>query len=196
MPQNGGMEVVMKKGIFSKAVLKLLEENGIKEEDIFAASPVDMNTECEYADGFVVVTLEKLAIITSPPTEVRSFKGYMTKQTPRQKDEKQWALKLYDLEKVEALKTELQVACSVLVADIEGISYRLIAFSNLYKREMHKLIRTFDRLSAELKGGDRKEGGPGEGEEFKKDEEGGLTKEERLEKIKTYGKTNTVRYAV
>ena len=178
----------MKKGIFSKAVLKLLEENGIKEDDIFAASPVDMNTECEYADGFVVVTLEKLAIITSPPdiTEVRSFKGYMTKQTPLQKDEKQWALKLYELDKVEALKTELQVACSVLVADIDGITYRLIAFSNLYKREMHKLIRTFDRLSAELKSGDKKEGGPGG--EFKKDEDSGLSKEERLEKIKTYGK--------
>ncbi|MBR4342205.1 MAG: ABC transporter ATP-binding protein [Lachnospiraceae bacterium] len=181
----------MKKGIFPKAVLRLLENNGIKEEDIFAASPVDMNTECEYADGFVVITLEKMAVITSPPDikEVRSFKGYTSKRTREDEHDKEWAVKIYDLEKVKSLKGELQVACSVLVAEIDGISYRLTAFSNLYKREMHKLIRTFDKLCMELRGNPFDKGAPDNKKTDKKDDpDAGLTKEERLEKIRTYGK--------
>ena len=183
----------MRKDIFPKAVLKLLKENGIEEEDIFAASPVDMNTECEYADGFAVLTMKQIAIVTSAPVkdDIRSFKGYMSKQAEVVR-EKDWAVKLYPIESVEFLKAEPQVACSVLVAGIDGVTYRLTAFSNLYKREMHSFTRTFDRLSMELKAEKDLEGKePGEeakGPWGKSGDGEPKTKEERLEEIKIYGK--------
>ena len=89
----------MKKELFPKAVLKLLKENGINEEDIFAASATDMNTECQYADGFVVLTLTGLIIITSAPDphSIHSFKGYMTKQKAPDTIQKEWSLRIYDI---------------------------------------------------------------------------------------------------
>ena len=150
----------MKKDLFPKAVLKLLKENGIEEEDIFAASATDMNTDCLYADGFVVVTLKALAIVMSAPddTEIRSFKGYMSKESAIASSDKEWTVKIYDLKTTENLKAEPQVACSVLTADIDGVTYRLTAFSNLYKREMHQLVRTFDKICMETKAAEKLEG--------------------------------------
>ena len=199
----------MKKDLFPKAVLKLLKENGIEEEDIFAASATDMNTDCLYADGFVVLTLKKLIVVTSAPDmkEIRSFKGYTSKDGDTYSDNKEWTLKIYDLENTERLKAEPQVACSVLTADVDGVTYRLTAFSNLYKREMHKFVRTFDKICMETKAdkaleGPEKEGvegkGPGKNGGDRKgpapwmapEEKDGkpLTKEERIEKLRTYKK--------
>ena len=73
----------------------------------------------------------------------------MSKENPVDLSEKEWTLKIYDIEKTENLKGEPQVACSVLTADVDGVTYRLTAFSNLYKREMHKLVRTFDKICME-----------------------------------------------
>ena len=181
----------MKKDLFPKAVLKLLKENGIEEEDIFAASATDMNTDCLYADGFVVLTLKKLAIVMSAPDEkeIRSFKGYMSKENPVDLSEKEWTLKIYDIEKTENLKGEPQVACSVLTADVDGVTYRLTAFSNLYKREMHKLVRTFDKICMETKASQEfdKEGGPDEDRKKREEEGTPESKEERIKKLKVYG---------
>lgn len=185
----------MKKDLFPKAVLKLLKENGIEEEDIFAASATDMNTDCLYADGFVVVTLKALAIVMSAPddTEIRSFKGYMSKESAIASSDKEWTVKIYDLKTTENLKAEPQVACSVLTADIDGVTYRLTAFSNLYKREMHQLVRTFDKICMETKAAEKLEGkesfgkeGPGKPEPEKP--ESPESKEERIQKLKVYGK--------
>lgn len=130
------------------AVRKLLKENGIEEKDILAFSGTDMNTVGEYADGFVFVTAKQLVILTSEPdsTAIHSFKGYQTRNMDVSEKEKEWAMKSYALKSVEGLHAEAQVACSVLVADIDGISLRLTVFSNLYKREMHTLIRTAEKL--------------------------------------------------
>ncbi len=181
----------MKKDLFPKAVLKLLKENGIEEEDIFAASATDMNTDCLYADGFVVLTLKKLAVVMSAPDEkeIRSFKGYMSKENPVDLSEKEWTLKIYDIEKTENLKGEPQVACSVLTADVDGVTYRLTAFSNLYKREMHKLVRTFDKICMETKASQEfdKEGGPDEDRKKREEEGTPESKEERIKKLKVYG---------
>ena len=187
----------MKKDLFPKAVLELLKENGIDEADIFAASATDMNTECEYADGFTVLTLTELAIVLSAPdeAEVHSFKGYMTKQKAYETGNKEWTVKIYPLEKVERLKGEPQVACSILTADVDGITYRLSAFSNLYKREMHKLVRTFDKIKMETGAFNRiedgKEGGAPEKEGFAGkrpgEDEPAESKEERIKKLKVYG---------
>ena len=188
----------MKKDLFPKAVLKLLKENGIEENDIFAASATDMNTDCLYTDGFVVLTLTQLAVVLSAPDEkeIHSFKGYMTKQKAFDTPEKEWTVKIYPLENMENLKGEPQVACSVLTADVDGVTYRLTAFSNLYKREMHKLVRTFDKICMETKAdkeledkgfGEGNETGKGPFEAAKDGEKEPESKEERIKKLKVYG---------
>ena len=151
-------------------VLKLLSDNSITPDSIIAVSASDMNTECEYADGYVVLTASRLAVITSPAdaAEVHSFKGYISKNTISEKP-KDWAIRLYDTEKIERLICEPLVACSLLVAVMKdetsdgnaekgdpgegktdnrpaGISLRLTAFSNLHRESMHRLTRSFDRL--------------------------------------------------
>ena len=183
----------MKKELFPKAVLKLLKENGINEEDIFAASATDMNTECQYADGFVVLTLTGLIIITSAPDphSIHSFKGYMTKQKAPDTIQKEWSLRIYDISKTEHLNADPQIACSILTADIEGVTYRLTAFSNLYKREMHTLVRTFDKICLETKANNEIDENRKKFDRDKTEADGKPeSKEERLKKLKVYGSDN------
>lgn len=132
-------------------MLELLKENGIEKDDILLASGTDMNTECEYADGYVAVTQNQLAVISSRPDSdiVRSFKGYMSKHGEVVDAEREWACRLYGNEKIEKLHAEPLVACSVLVADIDGVSLRLAVFSNLYKQTIHRLCRSFGKIKAE-----------------------------------------------
>ena len=129
-------------------VMKLLSENSISKDSILAASAADMNTECEYADGYVVLTSGKLAVVTSPsdPSEIHSFKGYISKNSIPEKP-KEWAIKIFETDKLEKLVCEPLVACSIMAATMtDGTVLRLIAFSNLHREKMHKLTRAFDRL--------------------------------------------------
>ncbi|MCQ2495049.1 MAG: ABC transporter ATP-binding protein/permease [Lachnospiraceae bacterium] len=139
----------MSKCKFPKAVRALLSENKIEEQDILAASGTDMNTECEYADGFVVLTSKKLAVVTSAPdkNEVHSFKGYQSRiKEELEEIDRPWACRIYELDRLDKLHAEALVACSVLVADVDGTALRLTVFSNLYKRDIHNVVRTVDRL--------------------------------------------------
>ncbi len=128
-------------------VLKLLSDNSISKGSIVAYSAADMNTESEYADGFVILTSDRLAVITSPPdkSQIHSFKGYISKNGTVERP-REWAVRLYEIEKLEKLDCEPLVACSLLVATYEGSQLRLIAFSNLYRESMHKLSRAFGRV--------------------------------------------------
>lgn len=132
---------------FPKRVLELLDANGIKQDDIAAASAADMNTECEYADGFAVLTASKLAIFTAPhDTRVRMFKGYAVRGVYYDGPEQDWAVRIFEIDEVEELKAEPLVACSLLIAKVDGTELRLMAFSNLHRRSMHVLTRAFDRI--------------------------------------------------
>lgn len=129
-------------------VLKLLSDNSISKDNILAASACDMNTEGEYADGYTILASDRLAVITSPPDagEIHSFKGYISKNSLPEKP-KEWAIRIFETEKLERLACEPLVACSILVATMtDGTALRLIAFSNLHREKMHKLTRAFDRL--------------------------------------------------
>ena len=139
----------MKKIRLPGRVLKLLSDNSIREDSIIASAAADMNTECEYADGYVVLTSDRLAIITSPAdrNEVHSFKGYISKNDVPEKP-KEWAIRILQLDKAEDLKCEPLVACSVLICTYDGLPMRLIAFSNLHRESMHRLSRAFDRLKS------------------------------------------------
>lgn len=166
-----------------KAVLELLSKNGIDKDDILASSQTDMNTECEYADGFVIVSSKLLAIITSPPVldGIRSFKGFVSKKDVADSyinERDDWAIRIYAIESVTKLEIRNLVACAVLIGTIDDIDYRLSAFSNMYRKSMHKVSRTFDRIhdpkpefSEENKGSFGGDGGPFGGDRDKEDDE-------------------------
>ena len=78
---NKGGYSVMEKVKLPKSVLELLSRHGISSGDLLCACATDMNTNCEYADGYVILTADKLCLLTSPPdtSRIRSFKGYSKK---------------------------------------------------------------------------------------------------------------------
>ena len=67
-------------------VWDLLARQGIEKSQILLGARTDMNTACEYADGYLVLTKEKLAIAASPtvPSEVHIFKGYPVSDEPKE----------------------------------------------------------------------------------------------------------------
>lgn len=132
-----------------KKVLSMLQGHGIEPEHILKISATDMTTECEYADGFVILTASKLVILLSAPelNVVRHFKGCSFKDELEMEKDKDWAIKVYELSSIQKIEVERQVACGILVAQIQEQTFRLTAFSNLYKKKMHELVRTFEHLS-------------------------------------------------
>lgn len=135
----------MEKVKLPKSVCSLLSEHGIRQEDILKACATDMNTACEYADGYVILTASRLILLTSPPDpgRVRSFKGYGTRDEANMDYRQSWAVRTLKVEELEKLTIERQVACGLLIAD-DGVC--LAAFSNLHIKKMHLLVRTFDHL--------------------------------------------------
>lgn len=127
-----------------KSVSKMLDAQGVKPDQVIAAAPTDMNTVCEYADGYVVLTADKLFVLTSPPDgRVRSFKGFSTKAELETEIDHTWAIRSFSVDEVENLKIERQVACGILLINDEQC---ITAFSNLNMKRMHRLVRTFDRI--------------------------------------------------
>mgnify|MGYP007025207493 CR=1 FL=1 len=72
------------------------------------------------------------------------FKGCSFKDELEIEKDKDWAIKIYELSSIQKIEVERQVACGILVAQIQEQTFRLIAFSNLYKKKMHELVRTFE----------------------------------------------------
>ncbi len=135
----------MEKVKLPKSVLELLSQNGITSDGLICASATDMNTNCEYADGYVILTADKLCLLTSPPdpSRVRSFKGYSKKGDLETDYGQNWAFRFYAIADLESVKIERQVACGLLIAN-DGEA--LAAFSNLHMKNMHQLVRAFDRI--------------------------------------------------
>ena len=125
-------------------VWELLNRQGIKKEEIILGAKTDMNTACEYADGFLVLTKEKLAIAASPavPSAVHVFKGYPSAEASEVLQE--WTLRVYPAEALSELRIERQVACAVLTAKVDGTVRILAAFSNLCIKHAYELVRRFE----------------------------------------------------
>lgn len=135
----------MEKVKLPKSVRAALEAQGVASEAVLRASATDMNTSCEYADGYIILTAGSLCLLTSPPCpgRVRSFKGFGTKNDADADLPQEWAVRLLPLKEVQELKIERQVACGLLIANNGDC---LAAFSNLHIKNMHQLVRTFEHL--------------------------------------------------
>lgn len=135
----------MEKVKLPTSVSAALKAQGVSVDSVLFASATDMNTFCEYADGYVVLADDKLCVLASPPCpeQVRLFKGYGTKAEAEADVPHDWAVKIMPLAELEQLSIERQVACGILVANN---GERLAAFSNLHTKKMHLLVRAFENL--------------------------------------------------
>ncbi|MBQ9118740.1 MAG: ABC transporter ATP-binding protein [Lachnospiraceae bacterium] len=135
----------MEKVKLPKSVLSLLAERGIQADSIVNACATDMNTNGEYADGYVLLTTNQLILLLAPPDpgRVRLFKGYGTKEESQIDYAPEWAIRTYSFDELERLSIERQVACGILIAND---TLRLAAFSNLSMKKMHQLVRAFDHI--------------------------------------------------
>ena len=130
-------------------VWDLLKRQGIEKNQILLGARTDMNTACEYADGYLVLTKEKLAIASSleVPSEVHIFKGYPVSNEP--KEAREWNLVVYSVEELDETRIERQVACAVLTAKVKGTDRILAAFSNLCIKNAYELVRRLEHLDKE-----------------------------------------------
>ena len=135
-----------------ETVWSLLKQQGIEKDQILSGARTDMNTACEYADGYLVLTKEKLAIASSPEvkSEVHIFKGYPVSDEP--KELREWNLVVYSVEELSETRIERQVACAVLTAKVKGTDRILAAFSNLCIKHAYELVRRLEHLEKEDEG--------------------------------------------
>lgn len=130
-------------------VWDLLNRQGIEKNQILLGARTDMNTACEYADGYLVLTKEKLAIASSPAvlSEVHIFKGYPVSDEP--KEAREYHLTVYSVEELSEVRIERQVACAVLTAKVKETERILAAFSNLCIKHAYELVRRLETLDKE-----------------------------------------------
>ena len=130
-------------------VWDLLSRQGIEKNQILLGARTDMNTACEYADGYLVLTKEKLAIAASPAvlSEVHIFKGYPVSDEP--KETREYHLSVYSVEELSEVRIERQVACAVLTAKVKDTERILAAFSNLCIKHAYELVRRLETLDKE-----------------------------------------------
>ena len=130
-------------------VWDLLARQGIEKNQILLGARTDMNTACEYADGYLVLTKEKLAVASSPEvkSEVHIFKGYPVSDEP--KEAREWNLVVYSVEELTDTRIERQVACAVLTAKVKETDRILAAFSNLCIKHAYELVRRLEHLDKE-----------------------------------------------
>ncbi len=154
-----------------KQIKQLIEEQGGANEEVLAASASDMNTECIYEDGYVVLTKEALYVFSCPceNNRVHLFKGAVIRKDDS--DEKHnWQIKRFPTADYKKLMIEPQVACSLLILrDNEDIDHTVTVFTNLYRKSMFRVSREFAHLPGKEENGGFGgfggfgHGGPGKG---------------------------------
>lgn len=157
-------QVPKKKKKVPQNIQKLIDQTAGQEVEILAFSPTDMNEDCEYADGYVVLSKDSLYIITSSPVkdEARAFKGYLSKYESERSKDRDWKIYSIPEKNIKKISIEPQVACGLLIVETnDGIEKTAAVFSNLYRKTMFTLSREFEHLPTRPKPEFEGNGGPG-----------------------------------
>lgn len=143
-----GLGYYMKEQKLPRKLRKMLRDNGENDDTIRSITPTDMNREGLYQEGFLVLTKQYLYLFltTALIDKVHYFKGYSSQTEMDVDAEPEWALKKYNIDEIERLWTEAQVACSILLARINDTEYCLAVFSNLHKKQVHQFVTVFEQV--------------------------------------------------
>lgn len=119
-----------------------LESEGGKREDVVLATYCDMNKDHVFCDTFVLVTLNKLYVLSgSTALDIGDRRGHI---------EKLWreeSFKEYDVASIEKLKCEEMLSSARLTAKTSDGEYVfLTALTNTCRNSVLLLIKYFDRM--------------------------------------------------
>lgn len=126
----------------------------VKKDDIIAYADTDMTLEGEFARGYVILTKNKLIIMTSEPdyTEVLRFKGAGSIQDPHALKERAWAAEFRPVEELERLEVLRTVCGGILYStskkDQPGNApdLQLTAFTNMKLGDVLRIVKLFELL--------------------------------------------------
>ena len=115
---------------------------GIEKQDILAVSPFDLSFSSEYVNGYVFLTKDILGVAVSEPDpqSIRYFRGTRTKDMAYGEDQKEYACRLYERNKITNIFIYRQLATSLVIMQYKGIEYRLCALTNLYLTQMNEFV--------------------------------------------------------
>lgn len=134
--------------ICGSTLLKELENYHLEPETIRYVACSDMEDEYRFADGFVILATEKLAVARYPADNAEhTFGGYARKNSSKGHP----AIRIYDLCTVEKLDVLRHVSSGELMGVIDGVEYRLARFSN---SRLGEFLRLKDNLEKVKKGED------------------------------------------
>lgn len=129
--------------ICGSAVLKKLEDYHLDPETIRYVACSDMEDEYRFADGFVVLAAEKLAVVRYPADgRERDFGGYAR----RNHGAGEPAVMIYNLCAVGKLDVLRHVSSGELMGVIDGVEYRLARFSNSRIGEFLRLKDNLEKV--------------------------------------------------
>ncbi len=123
-------------------------EHEPKDNTVYMAVKTDLDYELAYRDGYLILTKDYLYVFSADTkaTTPRYFKGYGTRTEAVMADDVTYNAKKYAINELEEIRIEHQVACNLLIAKISGEEVRVALFTNLSKRKVFDLIKTFKKL--------------------------------------------------
>ncbi|MCR5740717.1 MAG: ABC transporter ATP-binding protein/permease [Lachnospiraceae bacterium] len=132
----------------TKADIEKLSELGISEAEILLKSRVDLTFDGEYAEGFIVVTKDKVSVVTGKLSEgyVNIFGGVETNDNAPVSEVRLTDTAEYDLNELAHLRLDPYIGSNVLTGEYEGRPVRIAAFTNRYSSDMNVLYRKLRTL--------------------------------------------------
>lgn len=138
----------MKEDKLFESVKRLLMKYEINQQEIIYCAPKDLGQDGEYRDGFVILTRERLYLLEAAGStgKTRYFRGYDRKREDLMQKETEWVIQNTALNDIDRLWIEYQVSTGTLNANIDNCDHFLAAFTNLNKKDMHRLVREFEQI--------------------------------------------------
>ena len=139
--------IKMSSNILPKKVEKLLKNNGIKVDEIMAYSPFDLSYSCEYIKGFVVLTMNELAIVKGGPEKGRVIylRGTESIGQAEEYDEEEYGFISYPFDALAHLRIERLLATNILYVSVNGTEQEIAAFTNTCLEDMVGFVRSFKK---------------------------------------------------
>ena len=135
--ENEMKEIKLPNNLYSQ-----LNKLGIPEEAIVCVGRFDIDNECAYCNGYILLTKADIIVCTAPLPykSVIYFKGTQSLAT-KDDDFMTYEIKKYDLSKVENPHVEHLVATNNFVCCYEGIDTLLVSLSNLHLEGINAFIK-------------------------------------------------------
>lgn len=143
-----------KKKELPSGLLRCLEEYQIEKEDILFFAETDMTLEGEFAQGFAILTKDKLIIAMSEPDskEVHNFKGIGNIHEAAVYKEKNWTVSFVQLNEAEKIDVLRTVCGGILYYSLKSDNsgelsdIQLTSATNMRIGEILRLVKLFGKL--------------------------------------------------